>query len=389
MRTPMNTLPMKRVRGVRLPSASDISTTPSDQTFGAFGAGGSAWPGVERWRPLAGEIAGTTPDTVESVLRGQAPTDPIEEMSLMSPMFNVNGYNHIARTPTSFSVPGLDTFDIGTAFFIRKPKTGHTRTSVWDNTAKKARTLGYGRQTQLQQRGRAKVGEDTMMSICALNALLYRTQLKKKLILPNPDEGTVGNAEEHFKQHSLDPKDVEAQWAFDGFVVSQMHGANHRGRVYDRSLGKMLIIAAAEMTYKVFNLWGNEVKESNQLLFFIIKGVDLRTPRYRHNPDARDPDVPQVPAGSKDDYDFVDNPVQIVPWTDNRKRWPTMDDLRYIDDFGRTKYGVAIPVGTVRMVPPTDDMSFARDAWRDASAMVGLPSITIMQNPHLALIDKF
>jgi hypothetical protein len=82
-----------------------------------------------------------------------------------------------------------------------------------------------------------------MMSLCALNALLFKTQTKR--------EWTAAKAGEHFEQTSLEPAEVCRQWAFDGFVVSQMHGADRRGHISDRSVGKALVMSAAEITYKV------------------------------------------------------------------------------------------------------------------------------------------
>jgi len=229
-RTPFNTLTTKRASGVRIPTADAIRPAAGVESWPSFGSGGSTWPGVERHRPLAGEIAPTTPDSVQNVLRGQAPASPLSEMSLNSPMFNVNDALHIVRTPTSFSSPGLDSFDIGTAMFIRKQSND---TNVWKSD----------RRLHLQSRGRHIPGEDTMMSLCALNALLFKTQVKKKLSPANPGD--------YFNQTSLEPADVCRQWAFDGFVVSQMHGADRRGHISDRSVGKALVMSAAEITYKV------------------------------------------------------------------------------------------------------------------------------------------
>lgn len=131
------------------------------------------------------------------------------------------------------------------------------------------------------------------------------------------------------------------------------------------------------------------MKTSNQLLFFLVKGVEITAGEYRANANMHERTRLTLPKMTPSGYEFMTKPVQIVPWTSHERRWPSLSDLQYTDDYGRIKYAEVIPVGHTMLPPPTDDMKSASRAWHDAAATVDLPPITIMQNPHLSLINLF
>jgi len=388
METPSTNIRVKRVPGITLPNVAAIKGPYDQELPSSYASGGSTYGGSMRYTPLAAGVNATTADAAEAVLRGQAPADPLAAMSVMSTMFNYNDYLVIDRNPTFESIP-LDTFNIGTAMFIRKPISAHQRTSVWDKTSK--RMKGYDTRTRFLMSGKKKTGQDVMMTLPMLNSILYRSQTK----IPQKRTDKNGKKVEmkladYLKQKSLDPVTITDQWDFDGFVQSQMQGANNRGKVYDSSVGMTLINTVGGMAYKVANFWGDDVKEDGQYLFWLIKGIPLKNPTFRTNADARNVTHPMINRlDASMGKVFVDVPIQVIPWTHSEKKWPTMEDLEYVDDFGRKKYGVYIPVGYVQNVPPTDDGNFASTAIHDAASMIRLPPMSIMINAQLRLIDLF
>ena len=379
-------------RGGGRPTIGAIRVGPNVQTQGSFASGGQPFAGLHRDQAFASRIQPSSSDSIRAALMAQVPSNPLAKASYQTPWFTANDTGVQERTPTVYSA-NIEVFNLKYPFFIRRETTD---SKVWE---KSNRQTPYSRRDRMLRRGKKKQGVETILSLPALNELLFRTQVK--------DNNKESNPKEYYAQRSLDPADVARMWAFDGFVLSQMHGANRTGikSDIDFSKGMTILLAMDGLTPKIFNIWGDAIKRTNQKLWFLILGVDRGThstgftfgpgtnlpetfnrATYRTNPEAVDTQVPpKTDKMGKQGKVYCDMPVQIIPWTSELKDIPDDAELKYVDEFGATRYGCAIPVGHVRVVGPTDDMNGAVGAAFDAERINACPDMTLIQNPYYNL----
>lgn len=345
-----------------------------------------------RSRPFAEGVTASSTDALYNSIIGQKPGAPINDAINNLPFDTPNDRGIVMRKPNARSM-NINVFHVNMPVFKKKESTNPD--TLW-HTRNRARAVPYSKKAFYQKRGGKVFGQDTVMTIPALNEMLYLSQMKTPLA-----KGADKKAKEkYFEQDSMHPMEFIKHWGFDGFVVSQMKGASYRGMRQDVDLhhGMTLAICADGEAAKVFNVWGDKIVRDNQQLWFIVKGIDRtkETERFsiRHGPRWSgatyrvDPQAsigthpnPTEKMGSQG-LTFCDTPVQVIPWTSAIKNEPTDAELEYFDDFGRKMRGEKILVGFNRGVGPSDQHRAATDSYHDAERMISCPEVTIVVNRY-------
>lgn len=133
------------------------------------------------------------------------------------------------------------------------------------------------------------------------------------------------------------------EWCLDGIGVSadgqdnQEQELNKTQRTSRERVWNNIIGGPA----RTFDLWDNQPPGTS--LFLILKQVDAPS-RYRLGLDSSSYSTPSEPGSNPN---RTPRPFQLVPWAKCGHKKPPLSVLRYKDDFGIVRVGVAIFVGTM------------------------------------------
>lgn len=133
------------------------------------------------------------------------------------------------------------------------------------------------------------------------------------------------------------------------------------------------------------NIWG--LVRQHQPLWLIVKRLPYAQAPKEYVISALD-EIRRIPPQPGQGRQFHPNPIQIIPWSDPRKRDPDVTDLEYFDDLDQTtRYGIAICVGYVNEPADAADSRTLKAAWSDATMLMKLPRVDVtLTNPHRRII---
>jgi len=396
--TPTNTLRGIKT-GQRNISGASLAGSTTGLSRSMVTGGPPAGGPLRRTRRFEEGVTPSSADTLESSIINQKPGAPVLDAINNTPFDTPNDRGIIQRKPTKTSA-NINVFHTNMAMFKRRERENAAK--IWHNNT---RSVPYSKSSYYQRTGKIPLGQDTVMTLPALNELLFRMQTKHPLDTTahgkKKKKDDIGvSPEVYYAQRSMKPMQVIKDWGFDGFVAAQMKGASYRGAKddIDEHHGMTLTIITDGEANKVFNIWGDHIKRDLQELWFIVKGIDRSkqtksfsfkggpkwaSATYRSDPDASDKTTPlPTPEMAMKGLIFCDKPVQVIPWTSHIKKRPTMADLEYKDDFGNTMHGEEIYVGFNRGVGPSDEMMAQPGAYYDALDMVRCPEVTLNINRY-------
>ena len=166
----------------------------------------------------------------------------------------------------------------------------------------------------------------------------------------------------------IQPEEILTQYAFDG-IVSTEEGKD--SQFYHNEAGAERLfntrIRGTELTHNVF---GNNVRTGTNL-FCIFKKESVAGKVFRVDPIGSAMPLPTRVMSSR--------PFQVSFYGDHRHTEPPAEALAYIDEFGKTGYGVFVRVGVAGNVAPQfyDAEQRARAA-HDFAAMIALPKLKVL-----------
>lgn len=175
----------------------------------------------------------------------------------------------------------------------------------------------------------------------------------------------------------LTPEEVFAQWCFLGPTVAD-EGTEKFMREKNTSKRAKRQLNNTQWGYSAaVDVWGGNIMKPKTTLWYILKKV--KTPsEYVVDPfgkpvvvkdylvnqggalgeEGEIPVIAEVPV-------ITPRPFQLIPWADAKKKRPALEDLKYEDEFGITRYGKAFRIGYYHNNGGVDDVgrNFGQDVY--------------------------
>lgn len=194
-----------------------------------------------------------------------------------------------------------------------------------------------------------EIVEDDILPIMNIATWNYsRAKSQYKTYQNDPQQYFSLNADEIWKDCSFDGV-VMGESAVSGLETSVSGGmrTNINGQYTLAGDGSKLLTMVAKGQVKVYNIFGNSVRQGSSLFAIIKKFHAVRN--FILNP--RIPDSKNGPNIKNCDFKLNFKPFQIALISLPYDSYVPMEYLRYTDENGRVGYGKAIKLGTVLHKP--------------------------------------
>ncbi len=168
-----------------------------------------------------------------------------------------------------------------------------------------------------------------------------------------------------------------ANWTVEGVVRTEEGKYNRFGQEEDPRAQKTVSMTKAGQSF-CHNYWKRNDLKSSDLLWVILKREPRSTLPKTMGLDGKGTGRKQttpIPIG------LTDHPFQLVPFADPDRDGPSMDDLHYVDDYGRDGWGKAIYIGRVDDPSGMSNEDYLRQASTDTASSLMTDKIWIFLDP--------
>lgn len=176
-------------------------------------------------------------------------------------------------------------------------------------------------------------------------------------------------------EHVMTAEERWANWTIEGFVRYEEGNFNRWGQEEDPRAEKTLTstVHGIALTHNVHN---NRLEAGDRLWFKLVRQARSTLPKTMALSAKGTMRMATTPAA-----ELTDHPFQLVPWAKHGCGRPSMEDLRYVDDYGRNHQGKALYVGRVDTPERMSDEDYMESAKTDTAALVQTGKLWIFLDP--------
>ena len=168
-----------------------------------------------------------------------------------------------------------------------------------------------------------------------------------------------------------------ANWSVEGVVRNEEGKFNRFGGEEDPRAEKTVSMTKTGQSY-CHNYWGrNDLKSSDLLWLLLVRRARSTLPKSM-GLDAKGTGRKRTtPTGNLTNF-----PFQLVPWAHPNYDGPSMDDLHYVDDYGRSAWGMAIYVGRVDDPSGMSNEEYLKQSSTDTASSLMTDKMWIFLDPN-------
>lgn len=123
---------------------------------------------------------------------------------------------------------------------------------------------------------------------------------------------------------------------------------------------------------QTYNVWGNDVQQYTEL-YLVVKMMD-RPEFYCLDPTNSTLDAPVHPDG----HALRTRCMQVLPWASKTHGFPSLEDVKYIDNSGNVCYGSVVRVGRVEFTTTSADPRNVMAAPFSTAALIGCQDFNVL-----------